>query len=74
MHDENALAVLFRLPFPDAGLFVVATATAPAQIFVGQRVERPLGFGPAVYEPQPMNERVREQLLACGFTPDQLIP
>ncbi|WNH54820.1 hypothetical protein [Stenotrophomonas oahuensis] len=73
-NDGSALAVLFRLPQADGGLYVVATVDTDdlAQVFVAQKIARPLGYGPARYEHQPMSERVRERLLASGFNAEQL--
>ncbi|MBV6894240.1 hypothetical protein FQK02_23540 [Xanthomonas vasicola] len=73
-NDDSALAVLFRLPQTDGGLYVVATAdtNAMAQVFVAQKLPQRIGHGPARYERQPMSERIRERLLASGFNADQL--
>ncbi|MBV6867905.1 hypothetical protein [Xanthomonas euvesicatoria] len=73
-NDDSALAVLFRLPQADGGLYVVATVDTNdlAQVFVAQKLPQPTGHGPARYERQPMSERVRERLLASGFNADQL--
>lgn len=73
---ETALAVLFRLPQQDDGLYVVATASTDilCQVFVAQKLPQQTGSGPARYEPQLMTERVRKRLLACGFAAEQLIP
>ncbi|MCW0399340.1 hypothetical protein NB700_001896 [Xanthomonas sacchari] len=74
-NDDTALAVLFRLPQTDGGLYVVATTDEDewARVFVAQKLPRPAGSGPARYEPRPMTDQVRERLLACGFTAGQLI-
>lgn len=73
-NDDSALAVLFRLPQADGGLYVVATADTNdlAQVYVAQRHPQPIGHGPARYERQPMSKRVRERLLASGFIAEQL--
>nr|MDO6971064.1 hypothetical protein [Xanthomonas vasicola] len=71
-NDDSALAVLFRLPQTDGGLYVVATADTNemAQVFVAQKLPQRIGHGPARYERQPMSERIRERLLASGFNAD----
>lgn len=73
-NDDSALAVLFRLPQADGGLYVVATVDTNdlAEVFVAQKLPQPAGHGPARYERQPMTERVRERLLASGFMVEQL--
>ncbi|MCC5091270.1 hypothetical protein [Xanthomonas campestris] len=74
-NDGSALAVLFRLPQADDGLYVVASTDDEdlCQVFVAQKLPKRLGYGPARYEQQPMTERVRERLLACGFADGQII-
>ncbi|MGZ1526464.1 hypothetical protein [Xanthomonas citri] len=76
--DGSALAVLFRLDQVDDGLYVVATPDdndqGLCQVFVAQKLPRRTGHGPARYEQRPMTERVRERLLASGFSAEQLIP
>ncbi|MCU1706792.1 hypothetical protein NXZ69_21130 [Xanthomonas hortorum pv. pelargonii] len=73
-NDDSALAVLFRLPQADSGLYVVATVDTNdlSRIFVAQKLPQLIGHGPARYERQPMSERVRERLLASGFNAEQL--
>ncbi|MCD0261709.1 hypothetical protein [Xanthomonas campestris] len=77
-NDGSALAVLFRLPQADDGLYVVATTDDNDQelsrVFVAQKVPRRTGYGPARYERRPMTERVRAQMLASGFADEQLLP
>lgn len=75
-NDDSSLAVLFRLPKEDGGLYVVATADTNdlAQVFVAQRLPQPIGHGPDRYERKPMSERVRDRLLASGFIAGQLEP
>lgn len=73
--DDSAIAVLFRLPEADGGLYVVATVDTDdlAHVFVAKKFPQPIGYGPARYEPQPMPNRVRDRLLACGFIAEQLL-
>ncbi|APP87215.1 hypothetical protein BI317_24395 (plasmid) [Xanthomonas hortorum pv. gardneri] len=77
-NDGSALAVLFRLPQADDGLYVVATTDDNdqdlCQVFVAQKVPRRTGHGPARYEQRPMTQRVRDRLLAGGFADEQLLP
>ncbi|MCL1574872.1 hypothetical protein [Xanthomonas nasturtii] len=73
-NDGSALAVLFRLPQADDGLYVVATVDTNdlAQVFVAQKLPKPIGHGPARYERRFMSEQIRERLLASGFSAEQL--
>ncbi|MDQ1090646.1 hypothetical protein QE400_000059 [Xanthomonas sacchari] len=74
-NDDGALAVLFRLPQADGGLYVVATTEEDlARVYVAERQPRRIGHGPARYEPRPMTDQVRKRLLACGFAAEQLVP